>query len=70
MQVIPLGPKRVKLLEIKNYKVIGNMFNLEYTIKEKKHYKKKKEKKSHKLRTTKVNRIMFYLKLMIKEQKH
>ena len=44
MQVVPLGPKRVKLSQIKDYKVIGNMFNLKLIIKEQKQYKKKKLK--------------------------
>ena len=70
-QVVPLGPKRVKLSEIKdcksNWQHIHPKVNgfREETIQE-----EKKEKKSHKLRSTKLIGIMFNLKLTIKEQKY
>ena len=41
MDVIPIGPKRDKL---SNTKVVGNIFNLKWSMKKEKYYKKKKIK--------------------------
>ena len=46
MQVVPPGPKRVKLSEINDYKsIFGKMFNIKWVINEKEFKITKKEQK-------------------------
>ena len=68
---VTLGPKRVQLSEIKEFKSDWQHVQPKVNDQRKQTLKEGgKEKKSHKLRITKVIGIMFNLKLTIKEQKY